>query len=340
MKFFRILPFLCCAAAVVVISCKKDDSTTTTLSLTGSLGGELPHYVEPGYTKVFKALELSTLKREDEKNTIGYYFTAPITALRDTVKREDEETARPYTFEAPDSLGTFSLIFSAFSEGYYGQSVTMSFAVIRKGINGKASMSNYDIKSTDKTFTDSRDGKKYYYSTIGGVDWMRQNLAWEGAGYPYQKYAVLGDVLGMYYNWNEAQTACPEGWRLPNDEDWIAMSSNYCSTSQKYGEIKDASGRLMENVYFNFERMWTFERYVNIDNRARLSLIPSGFANIDGEELTFQHYGNYAALWTADEDGNDGGFRYIYKESDNVHFGYFPKKEFYMSVRCMRESIE
>ena len=32
---------------------------------------------------------------------------------------------------------------------------------------------------------------------------------------------------GRLYEWNAAMTACPEGWRLPKDEDWNKLISRF-----------------------------------------------------------------------------------------------------------------
>ncbi|MDY0082532.1 MAG: FISUMP domain-containing protein, partial [Ignavibacteriaceae bacterium] len=34
------------------------------------------------------------------------------------------------------------------------------------------------------------------------------------------------DTLGVLYNWPAAQVACPEGWRLPNENDWFELEIN------------------------------------------------------------------------------------------------------------------
>ena len=223
MKFSNKI-LLLALAAVAAFSCKKDEETTSK-TFGGSAKLEYPEFVEPGFTKKFGLDSLMTFTRDDG-GPIGYFFTAPITSNRDTVcNGQGEVLHREYIYVAPDSLGNFSLTFTAFAEGYVNDPVYANFTVVRHGLNGKSSLTNFDIKDSDRTFTDPRDGQTYYYTTIGDTDWMRQNLAWAGEGRPYYNCEAMSLIFGRYYTWNEAQTACPEGWRLPSDEDWAAMAS-------------------------------------------------------------------------------------------------------------------
>ena len=91
-------------------------------------------------------------------------------------------------------------------------------------------------------YTDARDGNTYQWVRLGKQEWMASNLKYgtlyyeneydgplaDGYGDPRQ---VIADGLGFdfevdfnehgnLYTWEEALAACPEGWRLPTDEDW------------------------------------------------------------------------------------------------------------------------
>lgn len=78
---------------------------------------------------------------------------------------------------------------------------------------------NGDVAPRPDTLTDPRDGKTYAVVTIGGRTWMAENLRYAAPGSwanPYSPSAAYGRM----YDGVTAQTACPDGWRLPSDGEW------------------------------------------------------------------------------------------------------------------------
>ena len=327
-----LLPALVVAALASVPGCKKDDTTTKTLE--GYLSVGLPEYMAGGESKTFMIDTLMTLICPDDE-PIGYYFYDAESKLYDTLVTSSGEILKHYyTYTAPNRIGSSKLTLGGFlapTSKYASFSTSATTSVVFPGLSGDGSITGFD-KEGSSTFQDARDGKEYYYTAIGGLDWLRQNLAWSGSGVTLAGCAVMTDVFGRYYTWEEAQTACPAGWRLPTDADFTALQAD----AQAASDIPGLAGKLMGDLYFNGTRMWEYWREVKITDELRFSAMPVGYGTGAGKSFTFQGEYEYAVFWTSDEEEDLGVCRYIYQNKDIVYRGRMSKTDFVAPVRCVR----
>jgi len=62
--------------------------------------------------------------------------------------------------------------------------------------------------------------------TIGDQEWMKYNLKTDVLGsICYNKDSINCEKYGRLYFWNSALDACPDGFRLPTDQDWQLLTN-------------------------------------------------------------------------------------------------------------------
>ena len=77
-------------------------------------------------------------------------------------------------------------------------------------------------------FRDSRDGKYYKYAYIGSTRWMAENLNYgnDSLGKCFWDDDENCSEYGRFYTYEESRTVCPDGWRLPTENDFSELIEN------------------------------------------------------------------------------------------------------------------
>ncbi len=195
-------------------------------------------------------------------------------------------------------------------------------------VTGEANLYVGDDKEPEfGSFTDQRDGQVYKTIKIGDQIWMAQNLNFlTENSYCYGNNSENCEIFGRLYKWEAVKNVCPEGWFLPNDEDWEELGE-YLG-----GRFVSAGGK-MKSV-----DRWLFPN-IGATNESGFSALPSGIGEYDG----FNNIGNYTLFWSSSEtvlesEGLLGGFSLT---SNNPHLqgSYFAISiGSSFSCRCLKDN--
>lgn len=330
MRSYRILIIAAAVLAIAATSCKKDEEEKALPYLTGYPEFDLPLYGVPGDYFSFTAKGVTD---DDGKEPDGYYwYVTPVHTAKDT--------SRTYSFTVPDTLCTITVNCVAFKDGYYSASEAKSLTIINADRNNGSLKGNLFNIEKDFVFTDSRDGHEYWCTTIGGTDWFKDNLAYDKSGFSLENCPVTVGLFGKFYTWNDAVTACPEGWRLSSLKDWADAAKALTDKDFDTDKTMDSVAvDFMGDILFNGEKMWEYWPEVKITNKSGLGLMPTGYAISNGKEKAkFDSMNGYSVYWTSDtnEDGQ-AFYRYIYAEQPDIKLGSAEKDSFAATVRCVRD---
>lgn len=175
----------------------------------------------------------------------------------------------------------------------------------------RPSENKQSVSVEENVFLDGRDGKTYRVMNFNGNLWMAENLnfAMKGASC-YENYPENCEKYGHLYTWMQAMVACPEGWRLPNNEDFEQIK---LILEQKFG--KGRAGEGLKSLGFM-----------------------SVFAG-DGFGEKYQFIDESSYLWSADDEENRAYDWVVATSSDDFFMGNikFSLKVNKMSVRCVRD---
>ena len=166
---------------------------------------------------------------------------------------------------------------------------------------------------------DSRDGQVYKTVTIGSQTWMAENLNYKTD----ESYCHGDDCLkfGRLYSWKSAMDACPDGWNLPTDGDWIALLNKVGGQA--------AGGKLLKAT----------KDWLNLGNGTDdfgFSAIPAGVRFDNGK---YSADGAYAFFWSSTENRAENAYSMnLSYFNDRSDLNEADKKNGF-SVRCIRENL-
>ena len=184
------------------------------------------------------------------------------------------------------------------------------------------------LSACSESFTDPRDGQAYSVVKIGERTWFAENLNFETGGSVCPEGDKRNcDKYGRLYTWDEAHTACPEGWHLPDSADFANLIEASGGTEQAGESLKSTSGWFKKG---------------NGTDALGFNALPAGYRgavtkNDDGEMEggKYDGIGGYAYFWSVTTTPDDLAY-YLFLDfsSKATSMNAFPKGDF-RSVRCV-----
>ena len=222
------------------------------------------------------------------------------------------------------------------------------------------------------TMTDERDGQTYKTVTIGTQTWMAENLNYaygdilhknrvhifNPTSWCYDNDSVYCAKYGRLYTWAAAMDSmgrwtangkncgllktcsptypvrgiCPEGWHLPNYDEWATLIVAVDGSIREYNKSNTAGGKLKSTTN-DWNSAWNGGG--NETDVYGFSALPAGFRENAGN---FEFEGDNAFFWSSTERNRDYAWYMELFSNNNANLNYDLKQSGF-SVRCVKDEV-
>ena len=172
---------------------------------------------------------------------------------------------------------------------------------------------------------DERDGQVYKTVRIGEQLWMAENLNYVSENFEYslsEKIITteIDTLSGMKYNWDEAQSVCPDGWHLPSRLEYQALVDQAKTVEKGYAGLP-----LMSK---SCSRLW--DKNSAASDVFGFSAIPNYRTGRGNVNTVYYPQGSF---WSS-SDASDWG--YLLSLDGDASASAASKKNFLNAVRCVK----
>jgi uncharacterized protein (TIGR02145 family) len=186
-----------------------------------------------------------------------------------------------------------------------------------------------------ETYTDPRDGNIYPVLPLGNLIWFAENLRYNSEeGYVpviNDNYTDLSR-FGNLYTFETAQNVCPEGWRLPADDDWKDLERFVGVPEDEIEGSRTTDAGL--HLIHPGEKY--FKHLNNGTNRTGFSALPAGYYTMKDN---YTRFGSSILFWSSTISNQEAIVRNL--DYDNGHIyrsQQYDTYSQYYSVRCVKDN--
>jgi len=197
---------------------------------------------------------------------------------------------------------------------------------------------------TYEYYTDPRDGETYKTLKIGDQVWMAENLrylpevvepdsgsqtiplyyvlAYDGNSVPEAEASTYFETYGALYNWAAARSACPAGWHLPTEAEWMQLA-DFAGGAIIAGNKLKESGTAHWGVVND-----------DITDEFGFTALPGGCCLADG---LFDGLEDFGTWWTNTEIDSTGASYILMTDNGSGVYSGRSIKEHGFSIRCVKD---
>jgi len=199
--------------------------------------------------------------------------------------------------------------------------------------------SNATITANYYSLVTDKGGNSYRAVKIGAQTWMAENLNYVTAdSYCYDDDESYCWKYGRLYNWYDAMSACPVGWRLPTEAE-------YSDLFEEVGGWMVAGEKLRSQYGWP---VWPDNGYGEIDWNGTddygFAVLPGGvgvFSNTGDGSIGFSMGDSWGYWWNATEVGDDRARTHNIRAEGSAIYLSAPgsgssKSDALLSVRCLK----
>jgi uncharacterized protein (TIGR02145 family) len=176
------------------------------------------------------------------------------------------------------------------------------------------------VVPTSGVFTDERDSQNYKWVKIGSQIWMAQNLNYTTNTHSriYNNNDSNGQLYGRLYSFDVLLQACPKGWHVPTDTEWMLLEKDLglaYAESGAVGSRGDIAKKFLPGGIAGFNVLF------------------GGWYTADGH---FADLGLSAYFWSSTGYGTPIAYHQIKKNKTGVYRNIIGR-EYGLSLRCVKD---